>query len=89
MAQADETCKIVRFLRKGQVTVPVEFRRALQICEGTLLDVALEDGRIVLTPLRPEENTLREYTDEEITRFLEEDKLSAEVANRVREFIKA
>ena len=88
MAQADATRKIVRSLRKGQVTIPVEFRRTLRIGEGTLLDVALKDRRIVLTPLRPEESALREYTDEEIAGFLEEDKLSPEVANRVRELIK-
>ena len=78
----------IRFLGKEQVTIPVEFRRTLRIGEGTPLDVALEERRIVLTPLRPEENALREYTDEEITRFLEEDKLSPEIADRVRELIK-
>ncbi|MCL4429144.1 MAG: AbrB/MazE/SpoVT family DNA-binding domain-containing protein [Chloroflexi bacterium] len=41
----------VRVKRKGQVTIPMEFRSKLGIEEGAILDVTTEDGSIVLKPL--------------------------------------
>ena len=41
---------IVRALRYGQVTLPEEFRKALNIKEGDLLEAELEGEKIVLTP---------------------------------------
>ena len=89
MVQPAVNRKIVRSLSRGQVTIPVEFRRKLRIGSGTLLDVSLEENRIILEPIHQDEGSLREYTDEEISRFLSEDKLSPEVASRVRELIGA
>ena len=77
--------KVVKLLSKGQVTIPVEFRRKLRIASGTLLDVSLEENQIILEPIHQDEDSLREYADEEISRFLSEDKLSADVAYHVRE----
>ena len=45
---------------------------------NTLLDVWVEGDRLVFTPLWRDEASLREYTDEEVSRFLEEDRLSPE-----------
>lgn len=45
----------VRSLRGGQMTIPIEFRRALGIDEETLLRVTLEDGALRVAPLRTEE----------------------------------
>ena len=36
----------------GRIVLPVELRRAFDIREGDLLDVAVEDDRIVLTKRR-------------------------------------
>jgi len=41
---------IVRALRYGQVTLPEEFRKTLNIKEGDLLEAELEGEKIVLTP---------------------------------------
>jgi len=41
---------IVRALRYGQVSLPEEFRKALNIKEGDLLEAELEGEKIVLTP---------------------------------------
>ena len=38
----------------------------------------VEGDRLVLTPLWRDEASLREYTNEEVSRFLEEDRLSPE-----------
>ena len=60
------------------MTIPIEFRRALGIQPNTLLDVWVEGDRLVFTPLWRDEASLREYTNEEVSRFLEEDRLSPE-----------
>lgn len=45
--------KIVRVLRGGQVTLPIEFREALGIDENTALSVVLTaDGALLVRPLR-------------------------------------
>ena len=38
--------------RKGQVTVPIEFRKQLGIQEGDSVEFTLEDGALRLTPTR-------------------------------------
>ena len=39
----------VKVTRKGQVTIPKSIRDALGIREGDLVEVSLEDGRVVLS----------------------------------------
>ncbi|MGE3271730.1 MAG: AbrB/MazE/SpoVT family DNA-binding domain-containing protein [Chloroflexota bacterium] len=39
---------LTRVTRKGQITVPVEVRRALGLQEGDNVAVLLEDGRVTL-----------------------------------------
>ena len=48
--------KLVRSLRGGQITIPIEFRRALGIDEETLRRVTLEDGALRVTPVQAEKN---------------------------------
>lgn len=43
---------LTRVRPKGQITIPEEVRRALRLEEGDLVDVAIEDGSIVLRPKR-------------------------------------
>lgn len=43
----------VRVKRKGQVTIPQEFRTRLGIEEGAILEISSEDNKIVLKPLPP------------------------------------
>lgn len=44
--------KVVRALRGGQVTIPVEFRRKMQIDDSSLLRMTLnEDGELRIKPL--------------------------------------
>ena len=42
---------LVRMLRGGQVTLPVEARKALSLREGDYLDLEVEDGILKLTPV--------------------------------------
>ena len=85
-----ELTKIVKPLSKGQITIPVEFRRRLNISADTFLQLTLQEGKIEILPLRlvPKgEALLREYTDEEIQRFLEEDRLAPETVAKVRQLL--
>ena len=82
--------KVVRPLPKGQITIPVGIRRALGIDETSLLEVRLEDGKIVIVKLDVQpEASFRVYSDEEIAEFLENDRITPETAQRVRELMRA
>lgn len=80
--------RIVKPHAKGQITIPAEFREALGIDSATLLTVTLIGDRLEIRPLRPEEETLRRYTQAEIDRFVEEDKLDPALAERVRALLR-
>ena len=42
---------LVRMLRGGQVTLPVEARKALKLNEGDYLHLAVTDGTVTLKPV--------------------------------------
>ncbi|MBI3979738.1 MAG: AbrB/MazE/SpoVT family DNA-binding domain-containing protein [Chloroflexi bacterium] len=81
--------KIVRPLAKGQITIPIAIRRALNITESSLLEVSLQGDKIVISKLPIQaEGTFRVYSDDEIAEFLAEDKITPETAERVRELMR-
>jgi AbrB family looped-hinge helix DNA binding protein len=41
---------VARVRRKGQITIPEEIRRRVRLEEGDLVDVAVEEGSIVIRP---------------------------------------
>ena len=62
--------KIVKPLSRGQITIPIEFRKKLGIGANTILNLALKGNKIEITPAivrEVDEEELREYTDEEIS----------------------
>lgn len=82
--------KVVRPLPKGQITIPVAIRRALGITESSLLEIGLDGERIVFSKLdHIGDSSLRLYSDEEIAEFLEEDRITPEIAQRVRDLMQA
>lgn len=88
MVQTAKRRKIVRPLPKGQMTIPAAFREALGIGPDTLLSVTLVDDRLEVRPVRSEEESVRLYTDEDIQRLLEEDKLDPRTAARIRTLLR-
>lgn len=80
--------KIVKALPKGQVTIPREFREALGIQADTLLDISLAGDHLEIRPLRQAGPAFRRYSDEDIARFLDEDKLDEETAARVHDLLR-
>ncbi|MEK7814330.1 MAG: AbrB/MazE/SpoVT family DNA-binding domain-containing protein [Chloroflexota bacterium] len=87
MTQTTARRKVVKALAKGQVTIPSEFRQALGIGAETLLSVSLVGDHLEIATLRQGEEALRRYTEEDIARFLEEDKLDQETAQRIRDLL--
>lgn len=81
--------KLVRPLSKGQITLPIKFRRRLKIDAETILSLTLKEGKIELVPLRPLalDESMREYEDDEIERFLREDRLDPDTAAKVRRLL--
>ena len=82
--------KLVRALAKGQITLPIEFRRRLGIGKETILSLNLKGDRIEIVPLlHPlgQGEKLRSYSQDEIQRFLKEDRIDARTAARVRRLL--
>jgi len=48
--------KLVRPLRSGQITIPVEFRRELGIIDKSLLRLFIQEGEIHLKPVTVQES---------------------------------
>ena len=88
MLQAKPRRKVIKALAKGQITISSAFRESLGIDAETLLSITLVEDHLEVTPLRQSEDALRRYTEEDIARFLEEDKLDEETARRVRELVR-
>lgn len=81
---------LVKILPKGQITIPVKFRRQLGVEEQSYLRVALEEGRLVIKPVKSnwEEKYIRKYSDDEIEEFLEADKLSPKERQAARQWLR-
>ena len=89
MARKDTATRLVRLQAKGQLTLPAQFRRRLNVDEDTILRITLRDAGITITPLRPErtDSSLREFSQADITRFLREDRLDRATAAKVQRLL--
>ncbi len=83
------TERIVRPFGTGQITIPAEFRRVLDIGPDTLLKVTLCEESIEIRPLQlpGEAEPLREYGSEEIEQFIAEDKLDPATAAKIKKLL--
>lgn len=86
MSETKPLTKLIKPLAKGQITLPMEFRRRLNIDEETILRITLQQDRIEILPLKAVAagTVLREYSRDDITRFLREDRLDRKLAAKVR-----
>ncbi|MEK7447140.1 MAG: AbrB/MazE/SpoVT family DNA-binding domain-containing protein [candidate division NC10 bacterium] len=89
MARTKSLSKLVRPLPKGQITLPIEFRRRLKIDDKTILSLSLKGSTIEILPLRlaAQAVSLRKYEADEIARFLKEDRLDRKTADKVRRLL--
>ena len=81
--------RIVRPQAKGQITIPADFRQRLGIDQGTFLQLTLRGSTIEVSPVRlaKEGAALRDFNRKELDAFLEEDKIDAKTAARVRRLL--
>lgn len=79
--------KVVRASAKGQIHIPKDFCEALGIDQETLLSSSLVGDYLELMPMRTSPENLRRYTEEDISRFLKEDKVDEDIVRRVRELL--
>ncbi|MCL4384891.1 MAG: AbrB/MazE/SpoVT family DNA-binding domain-containing protein [Actinobacteria bacterium] len=82
--------KLVRPLSRGQITIPIEFRKKLGIDSNTILSLALKGNKIEIVPAivrEVDEEELREYTDKEISQFLQDDKIDQETVRTVKRLL--
>ncbi len=56
--------KIVKPLSRGQITIPIEFRKKLEISANTILNLALKGNKIEITPA-----IVREVDEGELTQL--------------------
>lgn len=57
MNEQNGTTRLVRPLRKGQITIPVEFRKRLGINDDTVLRMTLSDGELRIRPVQVTDST--------------------------------
>ena len=55
MKAHERTAGVVRSLRDGRITIPVEFRRQLGLADDGLVQVSLEGQELHIRPVHPEE----------------------------------
>ncbi|MBC8386504.1 MAG: AbrB/MazE/SpoVT family DNA-binding domain-containing protein [Actinobacteria bacterium] len=82
--------KIVKPLSRGQITIPIEFRKKLGIGTNTILNLVLKENKIEITPAMVREfneEELREYTEKEISQFLKDDKIDKDTARTVKKLL--
>ena len=82
--------KIVKPLSRGQITIPIEFRKKLGIGTNTILNLVLKENKIEITPVMAREfneEEVREYTEKEISQFLKDDKIDKDTARTVKKLL--
>jgi bifunctional DNA-binding transcriptional regulator/antitoxin component of YhaV-PrlF toxin-antitoxin module len=81
--------RIVRPQAKGQITIPADFRERLAIDQDTFLQLTLRGSTIEVSPvcLAKDGAILRDFDRKELDTFLEEDKIDAKTAARVRRLL--
>ncbi len=84
-----QASKVIKPFGTGQITIPAEFRRRLNIKRSTLLNMVLREDRIEITPLdlRTSRQSARTFTREEIDRFVADDRLDPRTAAKVRKLL--
>ncbi len=80
---------IIKPLAKGQVTIPILFRRELGIKENTLFQAELKENGVFLKPINLDwkERYIRQFSDEEIKEWLQEDKLDKKTRQKLKKFL--
>ncbi|MDO8569979.1 MAG: AbrB/MazE/SpoVT family DNA-binding domain-containing protein [Candidatus Daviesbacteria bacterium] len=77
----------VRILGKGMVTIPKNWREELGLETGEIVKARKVGNKVIIEAQEPA--PYRIFSDQEITEWLEEDKIPTKLASRVDEKIKS
>jgi AbrB family looped-hinge helix DNA binding protein len=66
---------IIKTTSKGQITLPKAVRDQLGVSVATYLSTSIQDGKIILVPVKLEPN-YRSFSKTEINEFLKEDRIN-------------
>ncbi|MDA1317466.1 MAG: AbrB/MazE/SpoVT family DNA-binding domain-containing protein [bacterium] len=75
----------IKILSNGLITIPKAWREQTGIREKDIVRAKLVDNKIILEP-QNQEPELRIFSDKEIQKWLEDDKLPKELADETKEF---
>lgn len=78
---------IIKVLPKGLVTIPKKWRDELGLSENGLARIRKEGRRLVIEPVSVVGYTLRDYSQEEIKQFIKEDRISPQLAKKVKKLL--
>jgi bifunctional DNA-binding transcriptional regulator/antitoxin component of YhaV-PrlF toxin-antitoxin module len=81
--------KIVRPQSKGMVTIPVEFRQKLGITEDSVLQAQLTPKGVLFVKMDLSKEEPALYSDSEIEGWMEEDRLDAKTARKLRRLLQS
>jgi AbrB family looped-hinge helix DNA binding protein len=84
--------QIVKALNKGQVTIPMKFRKKLGIKKDDYLRAYLRGKKLILEPVsfkeKGVEKYIRTFSDREIKEWLELDKLDSKTKKIAEKLLK-
>jgi bifunctional DNA-binding transcriptional regulator/antitoxin component of YhaV-PrlF toxin-antitoxin module len=81
--------QIIQPMSEGQIRIPASMRGALGIDETSLLEIRLDGDHLTISNLtRRNGENVRVFSDEEIAEFMEEDKISPELADWARDYVR-
>lgn len=87
--------KIVKIQTKGMVTIPVEFREALGIDEQSVLQARIVNGGVLFVKMsyqplskKSGQSASELYSDAQIRTWLQQDKLDARTAAKLKKILK-
>lgn len=78
---------IIKVLPKGLITIPKKWRDELGLGENGLARIRKEGRRLVIEPVSVVGYTLRDYSQEEIKQFIKEDRISPQLAKKVKKLL--
>lgn len=73
----------VKILPKGLITIPKKIRKKIGLKEGDVVKARLSGKTIII---EPRETSYRLFSNEEIKRWIKEDKLPLKLAKKAKEF---
>ena len=74
----------LKVLGKGMITLPKKWRQDLGVVTGDVIRAKKEGSKVVIEARQDRLVPYRIYTDSEIDKFLEEDRLSKRLAKKVK-----